>query len=121
MSHLLAELSPQTISESGHVRVRPTMQIADSRLANVYACGDVIQNGSRNPNARTAMKQAMIAADNVLLAALGQTPRYQYKPHWADGVIKLTLGLVSRPRNSNRRRRRLIHATDKIHHALWRQ
>jgi NADH dehydrogenase FAD-containing subunit len=72
------------------------MQIVDETLPNVYACGDVADTGTRNPNSRAAMQQAMIAADNVVLAARGKQPRYNYKRHWAESVIKLTLGLVGR-------------------------
>lgn len=51
--------------------------------------------GEQNPNARSAIRKAMIAADNVVLAARGETPRYTYEPSWADQFIKLTLGMVS--------------------------
>lgn len=71
------------------------MQIADDQLSNIYACGDVALTGVPKPNARSAMHQATVVADNVVLAAMGKMPRHKYKPHWADGVIKLTLGLVS--------------------------
>jgi hypothetical protein len=39
------------------------------------------------------MQQAKIAADNIVLAARGKSKQYHYKPHWAESVIKLTLGL----------------------------
>jgi len=70
------------------------MQLMDERFPNVYACGDVSDTGVRNPNSRAAMSQAKIAADNIVLAALGKQPSYTYKHHWAESVIKLTLGLV---------------------------
>ncbi|PGH15519.1 hypothetical protein AJ80_05536 [Polytolypa hystricis UAMH7299] len=93
-SGLFAELSPNTISETGHIRVKPTLQVADDSLPNVYACGDVAHTGTQNPNARSATKQAMVAADNIILAVQGKQPRHVYKPYWADGIIQLTLGLV---------------------------
>lgn len=31
----------------------------------------------------------------MVLAVQGKKPSYTYKPAWGDGVIKLTLGLVS--------------------------
>lgn len=40
------------------------------------------------------MRQASIVADNILLEARGKAPKYTYENYWADGVIKLTLGLV---------------------------
>lgn len=50
-----------------------------------------------NPNARSAMRQAEVVADNVILATRGKQPRHKYTPQWGDGLIKLTLGLVSSP------------------------
>lgn len=98
-SNLVAALSPSTVSESGHVKVLPTLQIADPTFPNVYACGDVAalagDGPAPNPNARSAIRQAAIVADNVLLGARrGKEPAYTYRHSWADGLIKLTLGLV---------------------------
>lgn len=70
------------------------MQINVDSLPNIYVCGDVAETGVTNPNARSAMKQAMFAADNLVLSLQGKKPSYLYQPAWADAVIKLTLGLV---------------------------
>ena len=51
--------------------------------------------GERNPNSRSATRKAAVAADNVVLAARGETPNHTYEPHWRDEFIKLTLGMVS--------------------------
>jgi apoptosis-inducing factor 2 len=77
--------------------VKPSLQILDDLLPNVYICGDVAEAGTRNPNARAAMRQATIVADNVVSAATGRSPNFIYQPRWAEGVIKLTLGLVRDP------------------------
>lgn len=71
------------------------MQLADESLPNVYAAGDVADTDSQKANSRSAMKQAIVAADNILLAIKGQQPRHQYKYVWQDGAILLTLGLAS--------------------------
>ncbi|GME48460.1 uncharacterized protein LTHEOB_5583 [Neofusicoccum parvum] len=92
-SGILAELSPSSIAESGHIKVKPTMQIVDESFPNIYAAGDVAETGTKRANARTSMSQARIAVDNILLAIKGQSPRYQYKPLWQEGSILLTLGL----------------------------
>ncbi|KAL8381589.1 hypothetical protein RB595_005733 [Gaeumannomyces hyphopodioides] len=93
-SDVLAGLSPGSISESGHVRVLPTLQVADDSLPNVFACGDVADTGTANPNGRAAVKQAEVVADNILAMAVGGgRPCAEYKAHWADGAIKLTMGL----------------------------
>ncbi|KAL2131961.1 hypothetical protein VTI74DRAFT_4416 [Chaetomium olivicolor] len=92
-SDLISSVAPNAISPSGHIRVKPTLQIDDDSLPNVFVCGDVADTKAPNPNSRIAARQAEIAADNVVLAAKGKKPTYTYKPSWGDGVIKLTLGL----------------------------
>ncbi|KAI5860064.1 FAD/NAD(P)-binding domain-containing protein [Durotheca rogersii] len=101
-ARLVAALSPASVSATtGHVLVRPTMQVRDPALPNVYACGDVCAPDPEEdstavvaqPNSRSAMRQAMVAAFNVLDAAEGRAPSNVYRPNWFDGVIKLTLGL----------------------------
>ncbi|EPE34307.1 FAD/NAD(P)-binding protein [Glarea lozoyensis ATCC 20868] len=92
-SSILSSLTPSSITPSGHLSVKPTLQILDNNHPNIYVCGDVADTGEHNPNARHAMQQAKIAADNIVLAARGKSKQYKYKPHWAESVIKLTLGL----------------------------
>lgn len=84
------------MSESGHIKVKKTLQLDDPALSNIYACGDVADTKTPNPNGRSAMRQADVASDNVLLAVRGKKPAYEYRNNWADGIIKLTLGLVSK-------------------------
>lgn len=93
-SDLVAALSPRAVSATGHVKVKSTLQIADDALPNVYVCGDVAESAAPNPNARVAMRQAATVADNILQVARGRPPTHTYEACWADGVIKLTLGLV---------------------------
>ncbi|TFB07809.1 Apoptosis-inducing factor 2 [Trichoderma ghanense] len=93
LSEVLSNLSPTSISSTGHIKIKPTLQIADDSLPNVYACGDVADTNTPNPNARSAMRQATVVAENILLAVAGKTPRHVYENLWADGAIKLTLGL----------------------------
>ncbi|KAI8958497.1 FAD/NAD(P)-binding domain-containing protein [Daldinia sp. FL1419] len=92
-SKLVAELSPESISESGHILTKPTLQIQDDSLPNVYVCGDVSETNTAHPNSRSAMRQAMVVAFNILAGTEGKNPKETYVPHWLDGVIKLTLGL----------------------------
>ncbi|GAP85205.1 putative apoptosis-inducing factor 2 [Rosellinia necatrix] len=92
-SALIAELSPGSITSTGHILVKPTMQIDDDLLPNVYVCGDVAETHTPNPNSRTARGQATVAADNVILAIDGKQPANKYSPQWLEGLIKLTLGL----------------------------
>ncbi|KAI0836739.1 FAD/NAD(P)-binding domain-containing protein [Hypoxylon sp. FL0890] len=92
-SRLIAQLSPASISESGHILTKPTLQIQDDSLPNVYACGDVSETNTTHPNSRSAMRQATTVAYNVISATEGNEPKETYVPHWMDGGIKLTLGL----------------------------
>lgn len=41
------------------------------------------------------MRQATVVAFNVISGTEGKKPKDKYVPHWIDGGIKLTLGLVS--------------------------
>jgi apoptosis-inducing factor 2 len=94
-SGLVADVAPNAITPSGRIRVKPTLEIDDVSLPNVFVCGDVADTKDVNPNSRVAARQAEISADNVVLAVKGKKPSYTYEPAWGDGVIKLTLGLVS--------------------------
>ncbi|OTA98835.1 hypothetical protein M426DRAFT_17053 [Hypoxylon sp. CI-4A] len=92
-SKLIAQLSPKSISASGHILTKPTLQIQDDSFPNIYTCGDVSETNTANPNSRSAMRQATIAAFNVLSGTEGKKPDEKYFSHWLDGGIKLTLGL----------------------------
>ncbi|KAM5352988.1 hypothetical protein ACJ41O_005710 [Fusarium nematophilum] len=92
-SDLAFALSPKMVSSTGHILVKNTLQVADEELPNVYACGDVAEAKLPNPNARCAMRQAAVVAENILQAVHDQPPMEVYNADWTDGVIKLTLGL----------------------------
>ncbi|KAH6605772.1 apoptosis-inducing factor [Trichoderma cornu-damae] len=93
LSDVVTNLSPSSISSTGHIKVKPTLQIADDSLPHVYTCGDVAETKTPNPNSRSAMHQATVVANNILLAIAGKKPCYTYEKYWAHGIIKLTLGL----------------------------
>ncbi|KPM40295.1 hypothetical protein AK830_g6291 [Neonectria ditissima] len=92
-SDILKDLAPDAITESGHIKVKPTLQLDNDDFPNIYACGDVADTKTPNPNGRSASRQADVAADNVLLAVRGKPPTYLFETNWADGMIKLTLGM----------------------------
>ncbi|KAI1296032.1 hypothetical protein F5Y03DRAFT_371148 [Xylaria venustula] len=93
-SAIISGLSPTSISASGHIRVKPTLQTADDALPNIYACGDVADTRTPNPNACSAMRQACIVAENILSVTTNRKQWHTYENSWWDGVIKLTLGLT---------------------------
>lgn len=85
------------MSDSGYIKVKPTLQLADNRYPNIYSCGDVTDMDVPTPNARSAMQQATVAAENILVAIDGKKPTNVYKHQWPESFIKLTLGLVCTP------------------------
>lgn len=67
-----ANVAKDATTPGGHIRTKPPLQIADGSLPDVFICGDVAGTGEQNPNARSAVRKAMVAADNVVLAAKGE-------------------------------------------------
>ncbi|KAL2214189.1 putative apoptosis-inducing factor [Sarocladium strictum] len=93
-SGILEDLSPGSITPGGHISVKPTLQIADSQLPNIYVCGDVADAKVPTPNGRAAIRQAAVVVDNILASIRGQQPCHTYEYSWPmDSFIKLTLGL----------------------------
>ena len=70
------------------------MQVADEGIPNVYACGDVTETGTSNPNARSAMRQGLVAAYNIVSAIQGKAPSLEFVPHFGEGLIKLTVSPI---------------------------
>ncbi|KAH8430841.1 NAD(P)/FAD-dependent oxidoreductase [Aspergillus melleus] len=91
-SSLIQALSPKSVSASGHIRVRPTLQLADSTLDRIYAAGDVIELNSIR-NARSAFEQAQYVANNIV-ASIRSKKQAEYHYRWWEGATKLTLGLT---------------------------
>lgn len=92
-SSLLSVLSPSSISSSGTVLVRKTLQILDPNLPNIYALGDVAETGGVRMG-RAAGMQGSLVASNILRAIRGQQLK-NYKPlGLLESGIDLTLGLV---------------------------
>ncbi|OAA69492.1 FAD-dependent pyridine nucleotide-disulfide oxidoreductase [Cordyceps fumosorosea ARSEF 2679] len=92
-SSILSTLSPASISSSGYIKVKPTLQLIDENFQNIYSCGDVTDTDVPTPNARSAMQQSIVAAENILLAIEGKAPQHEYRHSWPESMIKLTLGL----------------------------
>lgn len=88
-------MAPDSILEGGQVNVKRSMQVADEALPNVYACGDVAETGTPNPNARSAMRQGLVAAYNIISAIQGKAPSLEFVPHFVEGLIKLTVSPTS--------------------------
>ncbi|OOF96832.1 hypothetical protein ASPCADRAFT_4875 [Aspergillus carbonarius ITEM 5010] len=91
-SALVRSMSPLSVSETGHVRVRPTLQIADEAFDCMYAAGDLIEADGIQ-NARAAFEQAQVVAANIIRSIKGKTQK-EYRPPWWEAATKLTVGLT---------------------------
>ena len=92
-SKLIQALSLESISETGHVKVRPTLQLADTSLNHIYAAGDVVDMDNIK-NGRAAVQQAQSVAQNIVRSIKSQN-QLEYRPQWWEGMTKLHVGLVS--------------------------
>ncbi|KAJ5963152.1 hypothetical protein N7481_013457 [Penicillium waksmanii] len=79
-------------SKSGHIRIKPSLQIADNEYPRIYAAGDVIDAGSIK-NGRSAMQQGEVVAKNIVRAIRGKS-QIEYQQKWWEGLTKLTMGLT---------------------------
>lgn len=78
-------------SETGFVKVEPTLQISGSVNPNIFALGDVAE--TRGPKmARAAMAQADLVSINIVALIKGDKLK-DYVPHAIEGFLTLSLGL----------------------------
>jgi NADH dehydrogenase FAD-containing subunit len=89
----IENLIPLCLTQSGHLKVKPTLQVTDPAFPTIYAVGDVAELGI-NRNSRAAMHQATVAAENIV-NAIHEKPQAGYRYEWWQDGIELTLGLVS--------------------------
>ncbi|OJJ45264.1 hypothetical protein ASPZODRAFT_133905 [Penicilliopsis zonata CBS 506.65] len=90
-SQVISALSPSSVSPSGHIRTRPTLQIADMDFHNIFAAGDIL-DGIPLKNGRAACEQGQLVARNVVRDIQGRA-MLQYHQRWWEGMTKMTLGL----------------------------
>ncbi|KAJ5563829.1 hypothetical protein N7513_000071 [Penicillium frequentans] len=64
--------------------------VLDDAFPQIYAAGDVIEAGPIK-NARSAVQQAQVVADNIICNIRGQR-QIEYRQQWWEGTTKLTLG-----------------------------
>ncbi|KZT50416.1 FAD/NAD(P)-binding domain-containing protein [Calocera cornea HHB12733] len=100
LSDFLRDLSPTSIKSNGHIHVKPTLQLGDSKYPNIFAIGDVADTGAQKA-ARPGFAQAMTVAQNIKTLSeahggpVGTLAEYKGGPP----AIHLTLGFVS-PRHA---------------------
>ena len=74
--------------------VRPTLQILDPQIQNLFAIGDVADTTGPKM-ARAGMYQAEVVEGNILKMIKGsQKALGIYEPNFIEGVLKLTVGKV---------------------------
>ena len=78
--------------ENGMIRVRPTLQFADSRYDNLFAVGDIADTGAHKA-ARPGMAQADVVTANIQALIEGQVPKETFTV--APAAIHMSLGMVS--------------------------
>ncbi|BCR89940.1 NAD(P)/FAD-dependent oxidoreductase [Aspergillus chevalieri] len=86
-----SNLLSSSVSPSGHIQVRPSLQLADPSLGSVYAAGDIIDRDIIK-NGRAAIEQAQIVAQNIVRQIQGKQ-LVTYQAQWWEGATKLTMGL----------------------------
>jgi NADH dehydrogenase FAD-containing subunit len=74
--------------------VKKTLQIADEKLGNIYAAGDVADVDAAK-NGRAATMQAMHVSKNIVRTIQGKELLNYRSNTLIEGGIELTLGLVS--------------------------
>ncbi|KAM0258864.1 hypothetical protein ACHAPA_011066 [Fusarium lateritium] len=92
-SSLLSTYSPKSISSSGEIKVKSTLQVdyLPSTRQNVFAVGDVAQSGGPK-QARAGMMQVEVAVKNILSLIKGKSARENYEPQYLENTLQLTLG-----------------------------
>ncbi|GES66314.1 putative mercuric reductase [Aspergillus terreus] len=90
-SGLIEALSTESVSESGHIKVQPTLQITGPLFTRTYAAGDVIESDGVK-NARGAIEQAEVVAENIV-RALNSQKQIEYHVRWWEGMTRLSVGL----------------------------
>ncbi|KIR26356.1 oxidoreductase [Cryptococcus deuterogattii LA55] len=95
-TQLLSTLPPSSTDSlinpaNGFIRVRPTLQLQDTKYANIFAIGDIADSGAPKA-ARPAMQHVGVLARNVLAMIDGKQPDQEINIEPA--AIHMTMGLV---------------------------
>lgn len=73
--------------------MRPTLQLRDDAHPNIFALGDISEIEGPKMG-RTAMAQADLVGQNIVAMIQGAV-LHDWEPQVIDGMLKLSLGLVS--------------------------
>ena len=85
LSEPIRGLSPSSISPSGFITVKPTLQLADDRFPNVFAIGDVADTPNQK-TARMAFQHVTAVVANIEALARGEIPVATYPDSKVFGI-----------------------------------
>lgn len=91
-SEILSSLAPECIDESKFIKVRPTLQIADSSFPNIFALGDIAATKAHKA-ARPAMRQSEVVSENIQRLLDGKGDALEEYAVTDPAAIHLTLGI----------------------------
>ncbi|KAI0031101.1 hypothetical protein K488DRAFT_52806 [Vararia minispora EC-137] len=89
-SELIQTLTPDTISSSGFIAVKRTLQVTDERYPNVFVIGDVADTPNQK-TARSGSHHAEVVTENIAALVSGEEPRAEYKDSGMG--IHMSLGM----------------------------
>ncbi|KAE8453685.1 hypothetical protein EG329_009196 [Mollisiaceae sp. DMI_Dod_QoI] len=90
-SSIISKLEPNVLAKSGRINVKSSLQLENPAHSHIFALGDVAET-SGPKMARAGMMQAEIVVSNILSLIKGREASKQYKPHFVEGALKLSLG-----------------------------
>jgi len=89
---IIQTLSPALYNPKTHsIKVKPTLQVADDQYPNIFAAGDVADNGDAKQAYKVGLHVPVIAK-NIKSLIQGQTPSAVYKPTNGAEMIVLPMG-----------------------------
>lgn len=94
---LVAQLAKKSGTEllnkkNGYLLVKPTLQLQDDKLSNIFSLGDIADTGSHKA-ARPGMQQAGVVARNIVSMIENGRAEEVFTP--TPAAIHLSLGIVS--------------------------
>ncbi|VDB91946.1 unnamed protein product [Peniophora sp. CBMAI 1063] len=90
-SDAIRALSPGSISESGFIKVKRTLQIADDKYPNVFIVGDVADTPNQK-TARMGFHHTEVITANIAALAAGEKPTAEYEDRGM--AIHMSLGMT---------------------------
>lgn len=91
LSDPIRALSPESIGDTGFIKVKRTLQLADDRYPHVFIVGDVADTPNQK-TARTGHHHVEVVTANIAALAAGEEPTAQYEDRGMG--IHMSLGMT---------------------------